>query len=299
MSTLATRDYDAKKYICAPWLGKRGPAWFRAFKPEFENGLKQKKDNFSSLYQHLMGMDFGGWAAAAPPHIAGGGALAAQNALSIMAQLTRADELLALIKNHILNEDINDAIDAFVLGLVGAAPAAPPAGPGGVAVVGQKPADWVTQVWNYIDNDFGQLAQTGLLHSNQGEEWTSAKLADVGIDRDTPRRFYMHLIRLNRQRQNPHPIIEVWTKYLKQFTFPRTLADEAIRQLQNPTYIFAGGPNAGLPDLGSLVASWEELWTTIYDRGIEIKPQAAGCKKGFPFHGTTLLVVGGKRAQNG
>ena len=118
-------DFDAKKYICAPWHGKRGPSWFRIFKPAFENALKQKKDNFSTLHQTLKGTDFGGWAPAAPAHIAGAGALAAQNALSIQASISRGDELLSLIKVHIVNEDINDAIDVFVQNLVGAAPAAP------------------------------------------------------------------------------------------------------------------------------------------------------------------------------
>ena len=103
-------DFDAKKYICAPWHGKRGPTWFRIFKPAFENALKSKKDNFSSLYQHLKGTDFGGWDPTAPAHIAGGGALSAQNALSLQARVTRADELLSLIKIHITNEDINDAV---------------------------------------------------------------------------------------------------------------------------------------------------------------------------------------------
>ncbi|NCF77925.1 MAG: DDE-type integrase/transposase/recombinase, partial [Proteobacteria bacterium] len=237
--------------------------------------MKQRKDNFSTLHQHLKGTDFGGWAAAAPPHIAGGGALVAQNALSIQARITRSDELLSLIKIHITNEDTNDAIDDYVQNLVGAAPAAPPLGPGGAAAAGLLPTDWIAQVWNYIDVTFGQLPQTGLLHSNQGDDWTGAKLIDVGIDRDTPRRFYSHLLRLNRQRQNPHAIIEVWTKYLKQFTFPRAMADDALKQLQNPTFVFAAGPNVGQPDLGSLVDVWEEIWHAIYDRGIEIKPQAA------------------------
>ena len=274
-TNLTNPDFDAKKYICAPWHGKRGPSWFRIFKPAFENALKQKKDNFSTLYQHLRGIDFGGWALNAPAHIAGAGALAAQNALSIQARITRADELLSLIKIHIINEDINDEIDNFVQNLIGAAPAPPPLGPGGAAAAGFLPDDWLAQVWNYIDVAYGQLAQTGLLHSNQVDEWSGAKLADVGIDRDTPRRFYSHLIRLNRQRQNPHPVIEVWTKYLKQFTFPRAMADDALKQMQNPTYIIAAGPNAGQPDLGRLVDAWEELWHTIYDRGVEIKPQAA------------------------
>ena len=276
--------YDAKKYKCQPWYGARGPTWVRNFKPAFENVLRGEKDNFSNLHQFVItGLDFGGWAPAAPPHIAGAGALAAQNALSIQARLTRGDSFIFLLKTHIINEDICDAIDAHVLALVGAAPAAPPAGPGGAAVAGQRPIDWCTQLWNWIDVNFGQPAQTGLLHSNQGDEWTSAKLTDVGIDRETLRRFYGHLLRLNRLRQNPHPIIEVWTKFMKQIKFPRLLADEAVRQLQNPTYVIAAGlPNAGQPDLGAAVTAFEEMWQQKYDEGIEIKPQKAPEPRGQP-----------------
>ena len=51
-----------KNYICAPCHGKCGHSWFKIFKPDFENALKQKKDNFSTLHQHLKGTDFGaGW----------------------------------------------------------------------------------------------------------------------------------------------------------------------------------------------------------------------------------------------
>ena len=80
---MAVSDYDAKKYKCAPWHGQRGPTWERIFKNDFENALRNEKDTFSNLNQYLFGMDFGGWAAGAPPHIIGQGALAAQNALSI------------------------------------------------------------------------------------------------------------------------------------------------------------------------------------------------------------------------
>ena len=97
----------------------------------------------------------------------------------------------------------------------------------------------------------------------------------MGIDRDTPRRFYAHLIRMNRERTIPFSPLDVWTKFLSQITFPKLLADEAIKQLQNPTVLLAGGPYAGQPDLGALIPAFEEMWHTIYDRGIEIKPQAA------------------------
>ena len=103
---MANRDYDAKKYLCAPWLGQRGQPWVKDFKPAFENALKQKSDHFSTYYQCLFGMDFGGWGAGAPAHIMGAGALAGQNALSQQAILSRRDAILSLIKTHILNDPV-------------------------------------------------------------------------------------------------------------------------------------------------------------------------------------------------
>ena len=152
-------DYDAKKYICPPWIGKRGPPFLRRFKPAFENALKLQHDNFSTFYQHLYGQDFGGWAVNAPVHIAGAGALAAQNALSVAAYRTRGDSIRALLKTHILNEDITDAMDTYGnITLVGAAPrpvGAVPPGPGGAAVAGQLPVDWPLQLWIHIEQTSG------------------------------------------------------------------------------------------------------------------------------------------------
>ena len=96
-------------------------------------------------------------------------ALAAQNALSLHARVTRGDTFLFLLKGHILNEDITDAIDTQAAALVGTAPAAAPAGPGGAAVAGQLPTDWAMQLWNWLDTTYGQPQQTGLLISNQDE----------------------------------------------------------------------------------------------------------------------------------
>ena len=101
------------------------------------------------------------------------------------------------------------------------------------------------------------------------------KLTDVGIDRDTLSKFHSRLVRINNQRTVPKTIPQLWVKYLSQISFPKILADEALKQLQNPTYLIVGGPNAGQPDLIALVQSFEELWHNIYDKGIEIKPQAA------------------------
>ena len=94
-------NYDAKKFICAPWNGKRGPAWSRYFKPDFENALRMQKDSFNSIHQTLEGLDFGGWQAAAPAHIAGAGALAAQKALrwnNLALQRLSCESLKAVLR---------------------------------------------------------------------------------------------------------------------------------------------------------------------------------------------------------
>ena len=101
---MADQNYDAKKFICAPWHGARGPKWIRYFKPNFENALRREKDQFSSLHQLLEGLDFGGWHPNAPNHINGAGALAGQNAMSIQSRETRKESLYSLILTHILNE---------------------------------------------------------------------------------------------------------------------------------------------------------------------------------------------------
>ena len=183
--------------------------------------------------------------------------------------------MYGLIIIHIENEDIRDGIRAHVSNTLTGAPtaAAVAANPAAVGTANTLPDDWVTQLWVWIETTYGKPAQTGLLVNNNETQWTGAKITDVGINRDTPRKWYAHLERLNRQRQVQKTPLEVWIKYLDAFKFPKMLVDESIRQMQRPTYtIPAGLPNAGNPDLAALVASYEEMWHTIYDRGIEIRP---------------------------
>ena len=250
-------EYDSKRYVvCKPWDGTRGPAWTRIFKPQFEAGLRKHTDNFSSLYEFLVSQtDYGGVNGHPHPHGAG---LAAIEFQSQAARRTRIEKTYGFILTHITNQDIVDAIEAHVQALPN-----PP------------PNDWVSQLWTWIGAQFGENRPTGLLHSNQNDQWAMAKLTDVGIHRETMRMYYSHLLRMNRERQHPYPPIDVWVKFLKGITFPALLRDEAVKQMQNPTYIIpVGQPHAGEPDLGALVQAFEEMWHTKYDAGIEIKPQA-------------------------
>ena len=51
----AQANFDAKKYICGPWLkGARGGPWDLVFKPSFEEALRKQTDNFSSLHEHFV-----------------------------------------------------------------------------------------------------------------------------------------------------------------------------------------------------------------------------------------------------
>ena len=133
-------------------------------------------------------------------------ALADCAALDAFERESRGDSFLFLVTTHILNQDIVDAVNAKYAALHGAAPRPAaiagvplvPPGPGGAAVPNQLPTDWAYQLWDYIDTTYGRSRQTGLLESNQDTKWSLTKITDVGIDRETIRRFYGHLSRLNR-----------------------------------------------------------------------------------------------------
>ena len=280
-------NYDAKKFpVCAPWDGARGPSWVRVFKTNFENGLRTQTDNFSSLHEFLVTeTDYGG--ANGPPH-PGGAGMAALAFQSQAARSTRVAKTYGYILNHITNQDVKDTIQAHVAALQAA---------------GALPANWVTALWQWIDANLGQPNQTGLLTLNQNDAWTKAKIGDVGIHRESLRSFHAHLLRLNRERQNPLPLIDIWVKFLKEITFPQMLANEAIKQLQRPSYIIAAGlPNAGNPDLNALLADFEEIWHQKYDAGIEIKPQAAprpALHSGNTADGMSVQVVPEEETING
>ena len=192
--TIDRTNYDAKKYpVCCPWDGQRGSAWVRVFKPDFEDGLRKHTDKFSSYYQHLVPeTDVGG---ANGPAIPGGAGLAVMGFEATRAREVRCERLYGFILGHIENIDIVDGIKEHVANVLPVAPAGggPPA----------LPADWLTQLWTWIDVTYGQPQQTGLTRLTQGNRWTDAKIIHVGINCDTLRKWYSHLIRMNNERMAP------------------------------------------------------------------------------------------------
>ena len=214
-------NYDAKKYRCAPWFGDRGPNWSRFFKPDFENMLHKETDAFNSLHQFLITEDdYGGMNG--PNHPAGAG-LAALNVQSTAARATRAQKTYGLILTHIENEDIKDAIQNHVantLPVVNAAAAAAALAAGNPPPAPVLPINWCSLLWAWIDVTYGQPQRTGLLHLNMNNTWASIKITDVGINRNTIRALHSHLLRCNRERTIPLPVIDVWTKFLSIIKFP-------------------------------------------------------------------------------
>ena len=284
------QNYDAKKYICGGWLGATGGPWNLVFKPAWEEALRKQGDNFASYYDYLIPEnDHGG--ANGPAHPAGAG-LAAVNFQSISARTVRTQKVYGLILTHIGYEThIKEKIEAHVANVLTGAPtaaavvaanaaiaaalAAGIAVPGPAAgAAGQLPDDWVPQLYRWCNATLAQPRPSPLLTSSQNSQFENFKLTDVGIHRDTMSVAYSALVRLNNQRTVPFGPTDLYIKFLKQITFPKQLAEDAVRELQRPSYIFAGGVNAGAPDLGTLVQNFEELWHYIYDQGKEIKPQA-------------------------
>ena len=294
--TAMQANFDAKKYICGPWLkGARGAPWSLVFQPAFENGLRGKTDQFSSLHDHIV-TEMGVGSANGPNHPAGAGM--AMAAFSSPLAYRMRDELgYNLILTHIgYDQDVNDKIKLHVANVLTGSPTAAavtaanaaiaaanlanvaavaagmapgPVPAAAVGVAGQLPADWLPQLYRWIKNNLANPRPSGILTLNQDNEFDRAKLTDVGIDRDTISRFHMKLNRINNQRQIAKPILDVWIKFLSQITFPKLLADKAIMELQQPTFLIAGGPNAGQPDLPALVSNFEELPLTAFFRSVK------------------------------
>ena len=93
-------NFDAKKYICGPWLkGARGGPWSLVFQPAFENALMAKTDQFSSLHDHIV-TERGVGSANGPAHPGGAGmAMAAFS--SPLAYRMRDEQGYSLILTHI------------------------------------------------------------------------------------------------------------------------------------------------------------------------------------------------------
>jgi len=234
----AQANFDAKKYICGPWLkGARGGPWTEVFKPSFEEALRKITDNFSSQYEHLVTQTaYGG--ANGPAHPAGTG-LAAINVQSIAAFRTRDEKGYGLILSHIgyepgikekIKEQVrsvltgapdipavtaaNNAIAAAVAANQAAANAAIAAGnappvpgplpPPAIGVAGQLPFDWLGQLYQWIDLNLGQARQNGLLTASQDSEFENFKLTDVGINRNTISLAYEAARESNQDIVNPH-----------------------------------------------------------------------------------------------
>ena len=291
-------NFDAKKFICGPWLrGAPGGPFNLIFLKAFESALLTQTDNFASLHAHVVTETAVG--ARLGPNHPGGAGMGALGMQSQMAYVVRNEKAMGLILAHAgYDPDTKDKIEAFMnTSLLGAPSYAAvllantaiaaaqatnianaAAGQPAVAVPapaagtpGQYPPDHVAQLWRWIKNVLGQQRASGLLTATQNTAFENSKLSDVGINRDTPERYWAELTRTNQQRTIPKSVVDMAVKFLGQLTFPPLIHQRALSELQNPSVVLAFGPNAGQPDMPAIVRNLQETWTILYDQGA-IKP---------------------------
>ena len=172
-------SYDTRKYqCCAPYYGKRGPAFTRRFKPEFVGSLHGHGDRFNSVWDHFMRQDCG----AQPinpnlpmiPHP--GNANTTIRLESELAYTSRSKKLYSLIWTHVEDVDMRAQLET---------------------VAGNGLAAWA------LLEQMANLPTTGLTQVNQDNDWNTLKLSDVGVTEDTITRFVGHMNRVNADRVNP------------------------------------------------------------------------------------------------
>ena len=216
----------------------------------------RETDKYASLFQHLIDQTDPG-NINGPAHAGN-----AQNQLeSTLAFSNRQQRTFGFIIQHLCNQNFIDEANQMHMAFRAAA-----------GVGGALPADWVRQIWDRLDQ-MGNLPQTGLTTANQDSTWISCTINLVGIDRETVRNYYNHLLRLNRQAVVPKTNVEMHIKICQSLTFPIFIKDKCIEDLQTPRFVHAGGALAGQPDVPLFVDYLEELWHSCYERG-EIKHQA-------------------------
>ena len=213
-------------------------------------------DNYSSLYNHLVDQNDPG-NIKGPQHAGGNPGI-----LSAQALNNRQQKCYAFIVRHMANQNFIDSAEATFAALQAA------------AGNNQLPADWVRTVWDAL-NAMGSLPVSGLTQSNQMDTWTNIKLSDVGIDRETVRNFYNHLLRIDRQQIAPVTTVQLHIKFCQAFSFPTSVKDKCIDDLQVSRFIYPiGHALQGNPWTALFVDYIEELWHNLYDRN-EIKPSPA------------------------
>ena len=251
MALTKDSSYDSSKYIiCAPWYGEKGTAFTRVFRPDFEGGLHGQVDEFASLHEHLLQTDPGATPGGVLVAHPGGGAGLGQAGIAMVARsqqayLTRRRKLFGFIRRHVEDDAIREDIDA------------------------NAPGDGVA-AWAIVIT-YGTDPQTALFSNVQDDEWSSASIFWIGIDINSPRNWKALLDRINRERpaadrKSPAQLLR---RFLSGFTFPPSIKSKCEDQLQDCTWLDAGGN----PSIGVAVTKLSELWKKrIQDREITEAP---------------------------
>lgn len=248
-----SESYDSRKYdCCAPYFGDIGEEFSRRFKPEFEGALHGFVDNYASLYEHVVLRTDPGSAADPAPAGAAGNVIRTTFAL-------RQKRSFGLIRKHIEDATIGDAIDA--------------------AAMGDGPEAWA------LVNQMCSRPQTYLNLADQDKEWVSLCLADVGVNERTVENFRALLDRVNRERPvaQRKSNIQIWQRLLEAIS---SIGNAEIKtmvrnELQVPSMVHpAGHPLVNEPDVPRYVQHFAERWRFLVHDGT-IK-QAAARKRAPP-----------------
>ena len=107
-------NFDAKKFICGPWLrGAPGGPFNLIFLKAFESALLTQTDNFASLHAHVVTETAVG--ARLGPNHPGGAGMGALGMQSQMAYVVRNEKAMGLILAHAgYDPDTKDKIEAFM-----------------------------------------------------------------------------------------------------------------------------------------------------------------------------------------
>ena len=110
---------------------------------------------------------------------------------------------------------------------------------------------------------YGEMPTTGLTEIDMDNDWASVRLTSVGIDEQTIINMRGHLDRMNEQRSAKHNDGEICKKILSLITFPPSLRNKALEELQRPSYVKISGSRSSRTtarDLDKTVAAFDELY---------------------------------------
>ena len=250
-------DYDAKKYtMCAPYGGERGDAYEKKFAPEYLTASMSRSDDDqrNDHEEHLRGIDEGGTndAGILTPFTgatAGNGIDNAERILSKKFHKQRGRETFALLRKHVIRNDIQIAFDAL-------------------------PLKRGRQAWILLKT-YGTPHASGILVITKEGKWTGIRMSLVGINLESIILLRGLIDSRGLEQATPKTIEEKRLKFLTLITIPDQLYNMAVDELARPSYLLVAGDsevvaglgNVGDPSYDRTVNAFDLKWRLYYEQG--------------------------------